>query len=802
MINCKKEEIMKKILNFSLILFVFCLTSFMSIFFVDVPSVTKADSEASVVEIETKEEFQSYINNGTFVRETTTITAKANDNIVLTANLDMKGLVLTNTIGTESSPFTGTFDGRGYSISNLEIELANESKVSEYVGLFGVTDGAVIKNLAIQDSVKLKLGNVITSYVGALVGKAHDTTIQYIQSTAKVDVENMSDKNINLGGIVGLASDCQISYVICRNSKSFGKWTFDGVDGNVLTLGGLAGVVSNSQVSFAIIGENFDVTVSADFVGDISLGGIAGKVVQGGSKLINIACENSILLKNDALDSVDPTIYVGDIAGVVANPSPESKNISYIHYTSNAGVSLFGSQGGYVFSNESSYDYITVATESMNTSSYFANQIWHPLYSEWDFDGVWYVGSSVIYLQSFYGDLEVKVSQSLNTEILTYTTLSQTNYRFGDRVEIDFQFATGMSKYYSLSTINLDGSEKAKIITMKIGEEESYRISGTDDLEIEKNDDGFKLTIKSVNKSNSGEYNITTTAKTFNMEFYSSLYESDNEYELIAGDVPGYVYHAGATATTTENLKLPLVYGTTYRIETKAKNNTPNSFVAWYKVVGEQDSTENNERDDIKLSENTSGILEFTFGKDGYDSDCKIYAKYKDNACNITFKLDDGIIKIDLYSGSVSVTKTGETRAVSKGESSLKLEIYVKKGYKFDPDDFVANLDYKSDDPTKVFCNLQDSYENEDYQYFLFMFDMTILNKGDFVNSFSISANTTKEENNDLTWVWITVGSVGGALVLGIIIFLIVHFFRRNKFGGGNSAGTSFKKKNYKNMYY
>ena len=49
--------------------------------------------------------------------------------------------------------------------------------------------------------------------------------------------------------------------------------------------------------------------------------------------------------------------------------------------------------------------------------------------------------------------------------------------------------------------------------------------------------------------------------------------------------------------------------------------------------------------------------------------------------------------------------------------------------------------------------------------------------------------------------IWIIVGSVGGAVVLGTIIFLIVFFARRRGFGGSGKIKT-YSKKDYKNMYF
>ena len=69
-------------------------------------------------------------------------------------------------IGTVKNSFTGTFDGKGHSISNLNI--VNET---EYTGLFGYVSGnVVIKDLTLHG--KIDAGN---SYVGSFVGFSNGT---------------------------------------------------------------------------------------------------------------------------------------------------------------------------------------------------------------------------------------------------------------------------------------------------------------------------------------------------------------------------------------------------------------------------------------------------------------------------------------------------------------------------------------------------------------------------------------------------------------------------------------------------
>jgi len=68
-------------------------------------------------------------------------------------------------------PFTGTFDGKEYTIRNLTVNRAAD----DYIGLFGETDGATIKNVTLKDFVLTGDDNI-----GALIGYCEDTIVSNI----------------------------------------------------------------------------------------------------------------------------------------------------------------------------------------------------------------------------------------------------------------------------------------------------------------------------------------------------------------------------------------------------------------------------------------------------------------------------------------------------------------------------------------------------------------------------------------------------------------------------------------------
>lgn len=108
----------------------------------------------------------------------------------LSQDVDMSAVTVWNPIGRADFPFSGTFNGQGYKISNL----ANSG--TGLVGLFGYVSSATISNVAVVDSSWY----TTTNNVGTIAGTAVSSTIQICYSESGIAGGS------NVGGIVGSAS--------------------------------------------------------------------------------------------------------------------------------------------------------------------------------------------------------------------------------------------------------------------------------------------------------------------------------------------------------------------------------------------------------------------------------------------------------------------------------------------------------------------------------------------------------------------------------------------------------------------
>lgn len=175
-------------------------------------------------------------------------------------------------IASDGQPFTGTFNGRHHTITNLTINRANDTPGrqneddEQSVGLFAWTQDATISNLNI-DTSKVKG----YAFVGGIVGWAEDTALTNVSFNATV-----ADNDCNPGHCVwarygydggGLVGMLHRSTIV--NGVTAGP-----VKGSGNTIGGLVGQMGdNSSVTSSSSSSNID--------GGNQLGGAVGDMLGG-----------------------------------------------------------------------------------------------------------------------------------------------------------------------------------------------------------------------------------------------------------------------------------------------------------------------------------------------------------------------------------------------------------------------------------------------------------------------------------------------------------------------------------------
>lgn len=176
-------------------------------------------------------------------------------NIYLANNINCAGVTFHGMFN-ETHPFRGVFDGKNnvngtnFQIQNVIVDRSGET----YAGLFNYTEGAIIKNVDITGASFIK-----GAYqVGSIVGRAVDSSIQNINSSA--DVGEIGSNTV--GGIVGFLE-------VYHKNAAISNAYFNGkVTGSEYELGGIVGrVYIDSLPNWAVItvylsNNSFDGTVS------------------------------------------------------------------------------------------------------------------------------------------------------------------------------------------------------------------------------------------------------------------------------------------------------------------------------------------------------------------------------------------------------------------------------------------------------------------------------------------------------------------------------------------------------------
>jgi trimeric autotransporter adhesin len=206
-------------------------------------------------------------------------------------------------IGTSVARFTGVYDGQGFTISGLQIVVA-----TQYVGLFGSTGGAIIRDVHVTDATVSG-----TRFVGGLIGYA-DSDTEVSDSSFSGAVTGTRLGLAEVGGLIGDASDVTVS-----GSSSSGTVTGSDAAGGLIGYAFGVTVADSSSSSTVsgrlyvggLIGAGYVVTISDSSAsgavnGMDSVGGLIGDT------------DEAAISDSSASGAVDGTREVGGLVGLAA----------------------------------------------------------------------------------------------------------------------------------------------------------------------------------------------------------------------------------------------------------------------------------------------------------------------------------------------------------------------------------------------------------------------------------------------------------------------------------------------------
>lgn len=197
-------------------------------------------------------------------------TSDLDKHFILANDLDLESCQWNGGIGSVASPFTGTFDGDGHTIANLNVSVSDIANGGA-AGLFGTLDnGAVVKDLNATGTVSADISaEGASAYAGGIAGKAGASTIQ--GSTFRGTVRSTATGNHPYaGGLVGSGS-------FTRIVSSGAAVTVSASPSGRPGAGGIAGVYEGNNTTPATITDSWAVgQVFADGDAQSSAGGLVG----------------------------------------------------------------------------------------------------------------------------------------------------------------------------------------------------------------------------------------------------------------------------------------------------------------------------------------------------------------------------------------------------------------------------------------------------------------------------------------------------------------------------------------------
>lgn len=269
------------------------------------------DGTSSGKLIQSGQNFLTTVSVGDTVINTTDETRALVTNVDSNTQLSIDSNIMVSgenfNIYSPASGFTGTFDGKGFTISNLALDAID----GEGNGLFGKITGATIQNVTLSNfthaiTINSSVDEMLL-FTGSLLGQMAGTgnILSSITVTNFVSTITYSSTTVELrgyGGMVGMIQGCTIS-----DCTSSGSITISGAGTeDILSIGGLIGEMQgactisdcSSSLNLDLDGNDNNLNGVGGFIGGCwgdSLSSQGPQVVNSGSiSITDCSCSNTV----------------------------------------------------------------------------------------------------------------------------------------------------------------------------------------------------------------------------------------------------------------------------------------------------------------------------------------------------------------------------------------------------------------------------------------------------------------------------------------------------------------------------
>ncbi len=728
-----------------------------------------------------------------FVTKFTTNSEIYNPNVVvrLTDDLDFNGVDISQ-INSNKSAFKGVFDGKGFSISNLNISSSNL-----YYGLIPYANGATIQNVRIAGDVEFLFNSQITQeiYAGILVGYGENVVIKNCElDNMIIDADDETivtydsitipvKSNINFGLLAGKLKGNPNGANLIEPANIYNCINYYDVNVIVeefadITVGGLVGQLDNCYMqnclNWGSITYSKDETLANSTSSNLQyLGGIAGTI---SGQYLNI--RNNCF--GGTVDSVSGSnSYYGALIGAAVSSGVNPLNINFAYYTQQL--------------KPSGDDFVEIGAKIKTVEKIDKNLLLNQdnfdvSIKPWDFEKTWILSGSRYHIQNFqwfnfeFGSVLDQVLE--NPTICLPGNQTENNFisvKYGSKIEIKLFIKNEYQGFYYLNEnkdILLNGNQYN-------GE---YEISSI--LNEEGEIAGYVILVE-ANATTMGAYSFTMSPKTYECEI--SISE-----EAKSGAQGGVrVQNKNSNTQTSPSSEFSLTFA--YNSEEKsviAEGKDIYSFDHWQLYYRDENGEFSGEP--VSFSQESSPLITIAFGAAPFNKEFRLVAFFTDEEA---IKVGFGNIDLTkIKSMSIAGTKyLGEPIQIAPTRI-VQVEITTLKDYVINSDalsEWILSLYGYTPSPYPAVSKEKETSSEGETTYY-FQIDLNYVKENIQNNEILIEVNTSQDKTNDsnaLIWILVAVG-VLLIIAVSVIIFFVV---RRKK--GGVKVRYKEKKKSYKDYY-
>lgn len=160
--------------------------------------------------------------------------------------------------------FKGTFHGQNHTIKGMNITVPADAAKGASYGLFGVLDGATVKDLDIGEGSSITSSAKLLTCGGAIAGSVVNSTVDHCTSSASFDISGGTD-NISqrFGGIAGSVYSAGEVIAQVTNSSNFGIFksvntTNSKNGGTAFSIGGVVGYAESASSALRVMIKGCD----------------------------------------------------------------------------------------------------------------------------------------------------------------------------------------------------------------------------------------------------------------------------------------------------------------------------------------------------------------------------------------------------------------------------------------------------------------------------------------------------------------------------------------------------------------